>query len=138
MVFNENEERVEIEGVRVVMETEYLGVTVVNKRNMYEKQREQMVAKAKKMGNLTHSVLEKSCHRILIGKAYWKGIVLPRIVYAAEVVNLRQKERESIQVQENEALRKMLKAPSYIIAVAGMRGESTVEWQAVHYSTAEK
>ena len=39
MVFNENEERVEIEGVRVVTETKYLGVTVVTKRNMYEKQR---------------------------------------------------------------------------------------------------
>ena len=122
MMFNTREEREEIEGVRTVEEIKYLGVTVRNKRNLYEKQREGMVAKAKKLSNLTFSVLERSCHRIMIGKAYWKGIVLPRILYGAEVVNLRRKERESMQVQENEALRKMLRAPSSV-AVAGMRGE---------------
>ena len=114
--------RAEIEGMKVVEEVKYLGVMVQSKRNLYEKQRIEMISKARQMSALTHTVIARSCHKVLIGKAYWKGVAIPRILFAAEVVNLRRVDRDSIQVQENGAMRRMLDAPRGV-AVAGMRGE---------------
>ena len=42
-----------MEGISVVEEVRYLGVRVQSKRNMFEKQRSDMVGKAKKMSGMT-------------------------------------------------------------------------------------
>ena len=78
----------EIGGIAVVQEIRYLGVRIESKRNMFEGRRKDLMSKAKMMSNLTYSVIEKSCHKVLIGKNYWKGVVLPRILYGLEVVGL--------------------------------------------------
>ena len=68
------------------------------------------------------SVTEKSCHRVMIGKCYWKSVVLPRVLFGSEVVNLRGGDMDAIQKQENSAMRRMLGAPRSA-TIAGMRGE---------------
>ena len=45
---------------------------------------------------------------MLTGKNYCKGVVLPRVLYGAEVVGLRATDMVSIQKQENAAMRRML------------------------------
>ena len=36
---------------------------------------------------MTNSVIEKSCH--LMGKTYWKVVVLPSALYGAEVIDMK-------------------------------------------------
>ena len=121
LMYNAEAEVETIEGIAVVDEVRYLGVTVQSKRNLFEKHRRDMVEKAKRMSGLTYSVIEKGCHKVMIGKCFWKGVVLPRVLYGAEVVRLRVEDVNTIQRQENAAMRRMLGAPRYV-AVAGMRG----------------
>ena len=82
LMFNmEGEELREIEGMEVVKELEYLGVKIEGRCNLYEGQRKRMLEKGKRMSNMTYSVIEKSCHRVLIGKAYWKSVVLAGVLF---------------------------------------------------------
>jgi len=122
MQFNTEREVSEIAGVEVVREIKYLGVKVQNGRNLFDKHRVEMVNRAKWMSSMTSSVIEKSCHRVMVGKSYWKGVVLPRVLYGAEVVRLKVEDMNSIQKQENAAMRRMLEAGRGV-AIAGMRGE---------------
>ena len=122
IMYNSRDEMDEIGGIAVVKDIRYLGVKIENKKNMFEGYRRDVVGKAKLMSNLTYSVIEKSCHKVLIGKNYWKGVVLPRVLYGAEVVGLRAADLDIIQRQENAAMRRMLGACRGV-AVAGMRGD---------------
>ena len=81
-----------------------------------------MICKAKRMSGMTYSVIEKGCHRVLIGKSYWKGVVLPSVLYGSEVKRLRKEDIDVLQTQENAAKRRMLGAPRNA-AIAGIRGK---------------
>ena len=61
---------------------------------------------------MTNSVIEKSCHRVMMGKTYWKGVVLPSALYGAEVIDMKAEEIDKLQKAENTAMRRILKAPS--------------------------
>ena len=43
----------------------------------------------KRLSVMTNSVIEKSCHRVMMGKTYWKGVVLPSALYGAEVIDMK-------------------------------------------------
>ena len=120
--FNEGEPVGEIEGIEVVKEIKYLGVKVESKRGLYEGHRRAMIDKARRLSNMAYSVMEKSCHKVVIGKVYWKSIVLPSVLFAMEVIDLREEDIEKMQRQENAMMRRMLRAPKYATKV-GMRGE---------------
>ena len=122
MRFNGREQQEEIEGIGLVEQMKYLGVNVCNRKKMFEKQKEAIRKEAKQLSNMTHSVLERSCHRVIVGKSYWKGVALPRVLYAVEVMDMTEEDIRRLQVMENGVLRKMLNAPSYAV-VAGLRGE---------------
>ena len=62
---------------------------------------------------MTNSVIEKSCHRVMMGKIYWKGVVLPIALYGAEVIDMKVEEIYKLQKAENVAIRRMLKAPKW-------------------------
>ena len=71
---------------------------------------------------MTNSVIEKSCHRVMMGKTYWKGVVLPSALYGAEVIDMKAEEIDKLQKAENTAMRRILKAPKWT-AQAAIRGE---------------
>ena len=77
-----------IEGINVTTEIKYLGVTIINDRNIFKEQRINMIQKAQKRANMTYSIIAKSCHKLMIGKTYWKSVCLPSILYGASIVNL--------------------------------------------------
>lgn len=77
---------------------------------------------AKKLRKMTFSVIEKCCHRIIIGKEYWKSVVLPRVLNGMEVMDWRDEEMDNLQRQENSTMRRILAAPSYA-AIAALRRE---------------
>lgn len=122
IMFNVKENINEVEGIGVVKEIKYLGIIIRGKKDMFEGQREQIKNKVKVMSNMTNSVIERSCHRTLIGKTYWKAVVVPNILYGVETINMNENEIERIQRTENSAMRRVLKAPRYA-PLAAIRGE---------------
>ena len=65
------------------------------------------------MTNITYSIIEKDCNRLLIGKTYWKSIVLLSILYGVNVINLSEDDIKDLQVFENDVYRTILNAPGY-------------------------
>ena len=97
LLYNIRERVGDIEGVGVVNEIKYLGVTVEDKPEIFDKHRRKMIEKAKRMSNLTYSVIEKSCHKVKVGKIYWKSVVLPSVLFGMEVIDLREKDIGCLQ-----------------------------------------
>ena len=64
-------------------------------------QRSTMIEKAQKMANMTYSVIAKSCNKWLIGKTFWKGLVLPSVLYGTNVILLTENETRKLQIIEN-------------------------------------
>ena len=87
MIFNYRGAPIELlKGMEVVDQLRYLGVTVVNKRNCFLQHKEEKIMKARKMANLTYSIIACSCSKIMIGKTYWKSVVLPGVLYTSSVL----------------------------------------------------
>ena len=63
---------------------------VKTKRNVFEGQKNEMMKKMKRLSVMTNSVIEKSCHRVMMGKTYWKGVVLPSALYGAKMRRMRR------------------------------------------------
>ena len=58
-----------ISNIEVVEGIKYLGVIVQAKRNVFEGQKNEiMKKKIKRLSVMTNSVIEKSCHRVMMGK----------------------------------------------------------------------
>ena len=83
------------------------------KRNVFEGQKNEIQKKIKRLSVMTNSVIEKSCHRVMRGKTYWKGVVLPSALYGAEVIDMKVEEIDKLQKSENTAKRRILKAPKW-------------------------
>lgn len=122
LIYNLRDGPEEIEGIYVKKELKYLGVELINERNIYKNQIRKSIEKAQKLANVTYSVIGKSCNKLLIGKTFWKSIVLPTILYAINIMNIREIDIEKLQVIENGVYRKILGAPKYA-ANSTLRGE---------------
>ena len=122
LIFNMKEKPVEIEGIEVTDQIKYLGIMLKNTREVFSEQRIKMINQAKQMANMSYSVVSRSCHRTMIGKTYWKCIVLPSVLFGAELVNFRETDLKQLQIAENSVLRVMLNAPKYA-CISAMQGE---------------
>ena len=81
-----------------------------------------VIQKARQMANMTYSMIVQSSNKLLIGKTYWKSIVLPTILYASAIIGFTKQEIEELQKIENSVYRVILGAPKYT-QVAALRGE---------------
>ena len=81
------------------------------KRNVFEGQKNEMMKKLKRLSVMTNSFIEKSCHRVMMGKPYWKGVVLLSALYGAEVIDMKEEEIDRLQKSENTAMRRIFSAP---------------------------
>ena len=122
VVFNMKDKPREIAGIEVKDKIKYLGITVNDSKNLFKTHKQNMIEKATRLSNLTHSVIARSCSRLLIGKAFWKSIALPSILYGANIVEFTKQDIEKLQRLENSVGRKILGAPSYSQGAA-LRGE---------------
>ena len=81
MLFNTLKECEKISYIEVIVELKYLGVLVqlYKQRETYLKNKRTKLLKTenKKLSVMTYSFIEKSCHWVMMGKTYWKGVVLP-------------------------------------------------------------
>ena len=120
ILFNMKEKCKKISNIKVVEEIKYLGL-IVQAMRMCLKDKERNDEKIKRLSVRTNSVIEKSCHRVMMGKIYWKGVVLPILLYGAEVIDMKE-EIDKLQKAENTAMRRILRAPKWA-AQAAIRGE---------------
>jgi hypothetical protein len=55
---------------------------------MFVEQKKIKMEKANRMANCTYSIIEKSVSKIVIGKAFWKSMVLPSLLYGVGVIDV--------------------------------------------------
>ena len=112
----------EVDNIKVVTSIKYLGIIVTNKRNYFKKHMERNVNIARKMSNMAFSIIARSCDKLVIGKTYWKNIVLPCILVGSAVVDWLKSDLDTLQRIEYSVWRQVLGAPRYV-ALETLRGE---------------
>ena len=114
--------RQEICGINIVNQIKYLGVNLGTGWDIFQQHKELKLKSVCRFSNMTYSVIERSCNKLLIGKTYWKSVVLPSILFGSAVICWTNTELDKFQRKENEVWRKVLGAPGYTPLVA-MRGD---------------
>jgi len=103
---------------KIENEAKYLGVQIGGKgRYIFQAENKLWIQKAEKKANELISQIKKSCDKVIVGKAIWKLIYLPSILFGRAVVTTSKTNIEKIQRIENKVCRYLL----------GIGGYSTVE-----------
>ena len=76
----------QIGGIEVVNEVKYLGVIINNASGCFRRHKEEKIKQTRRMVNMTYSVVHKSCNKLMIGKTYWKSVVMPAVLMGSSVV----------------------------------------------------
>ena len=122
-------ERREIHGVKVVEAMKYLGVLINNNFNdCFAEHKKRKIEMARKLANMTCSVVQRACDRLVIGKVYWKHVVVPSLLIGGGVVTWKKNELDQLQRIENGVWRMILGAPGYtpIVCLRGDIGAATM------------
>ena len=120
--FNVKDKLETCSGIEIVQKKKSLGILIDNKRKCFESYKQKKIEDGLKFSNILYSFLGNSVNRLLVGKTYWKGAVLPNIMYGSDVINYNASELSKIQVVENKAYRLILQVP-YYTANSFLRGE---------------
>ena len=65
----------------------------------------------------------------MMGKTYWKGVVLQSALCGAKVIDMKGEEVDKLQKAENTAMRRILRAPKWAVqgAILGEIGISNMK-----------
>lgn len=129
IIFNMKEKPEKVGNIDVKESMKYLGITVNDKRKCFKLHKEEMFDKARKLANMTYSVIAKSCAKLLIGKTYWKNVALPSIMYGLSIIDMNKQDMEKLQRIENGVYRQIFGATKYTqgAALSGEIGTSSVK-----------
>ena len=122
LIYGGKENCKEVGGIEVVQNLKYLGLIINNERDIYRLQKEKIEKEMKKYELLTYSTLSKCCNRMIIGKMYWKGVVLPTVLHGVGLMNIDGKKIEKLQSIEYGVYREILGALQDTV-VEVLRGE---------------
>ena len=123
LVYNSKEDIKEIEGIEVVDKIKYLGIIIDNKKELFQSHKEKVIEKAKTYANMTHYVTGKCVNRMLIGKTYWKNMIIPKLLHGTGVMTFNAKEIGELQREENAAYRRVLDIRRKNTPISALRGE---------------
>ena len=108
LVYNSKEDIEEIEGIQVTDKIKYLGIIIDNKKELFQSHKEAVIEKAKFYANMMYHVTGKCVNRMLIGKTYWKNMIIPKLLHGTGVMTFSAKEIGELQREENAAYRRIL------------------------------
>ena len=130
LVYNNQEGITEIEGIKVVEKLKYLGLTIDNtgttpakKKDIFKSQKENIMYRADTASHRTYSVIKRSCNKMMIGKIYWKGVILPSVLHGIGLMEMNKREIGKLQAIENRAYGTILGARKGT-PTATIRGET--------------
>ena len=79
--------------LEVVKETKYLGVQVGGRdRNIFEMENKKLIEKAEEKVNALLAQIKKSADKVIVGKAIWKLMAIPAILFGRAVMSPYQSE----------------------------------------------
>ena len=111
------------QGYDIVTEAKYLGVTVGGRgRDIFEKENKLSIEKAEKKVNTLMAEVRKSADKVAVGKAIWKMMSIPAILFGRAVVPTCSTRIEKLQRLENRVWRYLLDIGGYS-TVDALRGE---------------
>ena len=122
-MFNSKEDIKEIEGIQVVDKIKYLGIIIDNKKELFQSHKEEVIKKATFYSNMMYHVTGKSVNRMLVGKTYWKNMIIPKLLHGTGVMTFNAKEIGELQIQENAAYRRILNVRRRNTPISALRGE---------------
>ena len=112
-----------IKEYEMVTEAKYLGVTIGGRgRNIFERENNDLLSKAEKKVNQIIAEVRKSADKVVVGKAIWKLMALPAILFGRAVVPTCATKVLGLQRQENRVWRYLMDIGGYS-TVAALRGE---------------
>ena len=122
LVYNKKEEFEEIENIEVTDSVKYLGVKICNKKDCFSDQKNEIINTANKLSNVVPAIIYRSSNRLLIGKVFWKNVVVPKLLFAITVIPLNEDFICKLQRIENKTYRSIFCAPRYT-PICALRGE---------------
>merc|ERR1711874_267732 len=103
---------------RIKNEVKFPGIQIGGKgRDIFQAENKLWIRKAEKKANEIVSQIKKSCDKVIVGKAIWKQMTLPSILFGRAVIAISKTNIEKIQRIENRVWKYLL----------GIGGYSTVE-----------
>ena len=110
----EDESQTHIGRFNVEKETKYLGIQQGGKgSNIFAADNKLWVQKAEKTASELMREIRKSCNMVVVGKAIWKMMHIPAILYGRTVVPTSDTNIEKLQRIENKIWR-------FLLGVGGM------------------
>ena len=112
-----------IEKYEEVTEATYLGVTIGGRfRDIFEKENKKLLDEVDRKVNTIMAEVRKSADKTIVGKAIWKQVTIPSILFGRAVIPTSDTLIEGIQRRENKVWRHLMDIGSYS-AVDALRGE---------------
>ena len=81
-----------------------------------------LMDRAGKAASRTYSVIKRICNKMLIGKTYWKGEIIPSVLHGIGLMNLSGEDTNKLQAIENRLYGTILGARKGT-PIAAIRGE---------------
>merc|ERR1711895_110158 len=117
------EEEVDIGSYELVKETKYLGVTLGGRgRNLFERTNREFLSNAEKKVYTLLGQIRKSADKVLVGKAIWKLMCMPAILFGRAIIPTSEGRIEGLQRLQNKVWRFLLGVGGYS-TVEALRGE---------------
>ena len=117
------EERItNFEGIEVVRNVKYLGIQICDEADIFKTHKEEVIKKAKEMANKTYWTISRCCNRVMMGKLYWKNIIIPSVLQCMGVLSFNIEEINKLQVIDYSVYRMILGGASFT-PNAALRGE---------------
>merc|ERR1712121_280788 len=115
--------KIQIEEYEEVTEATYLGVTIGGRfRNIFEKENKRILDEVDRKVNTIMAEVKKSADKTIVGKAIWKMVSIPSILFGRAVIPTSDTLIEGIQRRENKVWRYLMDIGSYS-SVDALRGE---------------
>ena len=112
-----------IKEYEMVNEATYLGVTIGGRgRDIFEYENKKILDEADRKVNTVMAEVRKSADKVIVGKAIWKQMAVPSIMFGRAIVPTSKTKIEALQRKENKVWRHVLGIGGYS-TVDALRGE---------------